>query len=165
MKWWVVRNSKGCGCSMFYKTIPAFTGRHYIIYRHVSGVLWLIITGYGLDNWIYCHIYLQSLLITINYKSSQAVTAYDSLHSLLDYKCLLFHCDWLGSDLRIGHFYEWQTKNQIWLLIYEWIGDDSLLNSLPTQSITCPPFITLGRTEHRTLPSTVHVIPCLSAAA
>jgi hypothetical protein len=27
-----------------------------------------------------------------------------SLHSLLDYKCLLFCRDWLGSDLRIGHF-------------------------------------------------------------
>jgi hypothetical protein len=23
----------------------------------------------------------------------------------MDYECLLFHCDWLGSDLRIGHFY------------------------------------------------------------
>jgi hypothetical protein len=33
------------------------------------------------------------------------VTSYDSVHSLLDYECLLFHCDWLGSDLRIGHFY------------------------------------------------------------
>jgi hypothetical protein len=27
------------------------------------------------------------------------------LRSLLDYKCLLFFCDRLGSDLRIGHFF------------------------------------------------------------
>jgi hypothetical protein len=32
------------------------------------------------------------------------MAASDSLHSLLDYECLLFHCDWLGSDLRVGHF-------------------------------------------------------------
>jgi hypothetical protein len=31
------------------------------------------------------------------------MTVEDSLHSLLDNECLLFHCDWLGSDLRIGH--------------------------------------------------------------
>lgn len=29
----------------------------------------------------------------------------------------------------------------------------------------CPPFITPGRTEYRTLPSTVHVIVCLFVAA
>jgi hypothetical protein len=33
------------------------------------------------------------------------MAAYDLLHSLLDYECLLFHCDWLASDFRIGHFY------------------------------------------------------------
>jgi hypothetical protein len=32
------------------------------------------------------------------------MTVYDSLHSLLDYECLLSHCDWFGSDLRTGHF-------------------------------------------------------------
>jgi hypothetical protein len=33
------------------------------------------------------------------------MTAQDSLHFLLDYECLLFYCDWLGSDLRAGHFF------------------------------------------------------------
>jgi hypothetical protein len=65
------------------------------------------------------------------------MTAYGSLHSLLDYECISFHCDWLGSDLRIGHFSSFrfllvntpQLNIQSWmqsdwtyerLLIYEW---------------------------------------------
>jgi hypothetical protein len=32
----------------------------------------------------------------------------DSLHSLLDYECLLFRCDCLGSDLRVGHFFSFR---------------------------------------------------------
>jgi hypothetical protein len=32
------------------------------------------------------------------------MTLYDSLQSLPDYERLLFHCDWLGPDLRVGHF-------------------------------------------------------------
>jgi hypothetical protein len=36
------------------------------------------------------------------------MTAYDSLHSLLDYERLLFRCDWLGSDLWIGHFFSFR---------------------------------------------------------
>jgi hypothetical protein len=32
------------------------------------------------------------------------MTAYDLLHSFLDYEFLLLYCDRLGSDLRIGHF-------------------------------------------------------------
>jgi hypothetical protein len=46
-----------------------------------------------------------SSTITINYNSSQSMTVWDSLHSLLDYECLRFHCDWLRSDLRIDHFF------------------------------------------------------------
>jgi hypothetical protein len=34
-----------------------------------------------------------SITITTNYNSSQSVTVYDSLHSLLDHEHLLFHCD------------------------------------------------------------------------
>jgi hypothetical protein len=73
-------------------------------YCHVSGYPWLIIKGSALDDWIYCHFFT----ITINYNSSQSVTACDSLHSLLDYDCLLFHSDWLGSDLRIGHIFRFR---------------------------------------------------------
>jgi hypothetical protein len=39
----------------------------------------------GFDDWTYWHFFT----ITINYDSSQTMTIYDSLHSLLDYKCLL----------------------------------------------------------------------------
>jgi hypothetical protein len=34
---------------------------------------WLIITGSGLDYWIYWQLILQSLVITINYKNSQSI--------------------------------------------------------------------------------------------
>jgi hypothetical protein len=47
----------------------------------------------------------------------------DSLHSLLDYECLLFHCDWLGSDLRIGHFFSFRcslVNSHRWILNF-WI--------------------------------------------
>jgi hypothetical protein len=50
--------------------------------------------GSGLDDWIYWH-----FIITINYDSSQSVTVYDSLHSLLDHESLLNRCD------------EWRTTN------------------------------------------------------
>jgi hypothetical protein len=54
------------------------------------------------------------------------MTAQDSLQSLLDYECLLFHCDWLGSDLRIGHFFSFRcplvnTPQLNTQLSYEWI--------------------------------------------
>jgi hypothetical protein len=34
------------------------------------------------------------------------MTVSDSLYSWLDYECLL--CDWLRSDLRIGHFFSFR---------------------------------------------------------
>jgi hypothetical protein len=37
--------------------------------------LWLIIMGSGLDDWIYLRLLLQSLIITINYKNSQRLSA------------------------------------------------------------------------------------------
>jgi hypothetical protein len=50
-----------------------------------EGCAWLIITGSGLNSWIYWHFFT----VTCNYNSSQSMTAWDSLHSLLDYECLL----------------------------------------------------------------------------
>jgi hypothetical protein len=44
-----------------------------------------------------------SIIITINYDSLQLMTLYDSLHSLLDYECRLFHCD------------DWRKKNFSWM--------------------------------------------------
>jgi hypothetical protein len=36
------------------------------------------------------------------------MTAQDSLHSLLDYECLLFYCNWPSYDLRVGHFFSFR---------------------------------------------------------
>jgi hypothetical protein len=36
------------------------------------------------------------------------MTAYASLQSLLDHQCIPFRCDWLGSDLRVGHFFSFR---------------------------------------------------------
>jgi hypothetical protein len=36
------------------------------------------------------------------------MTAQDSLHLLLDYECLLFCRNWLGSHLRIDHFFSFR---------------------------------------------------------
>jgi hypothetical protein len=86
------------------RQLPARLCRRYIsiyvyIYSHVSGFQWLKITDFELDDWIYWHFFT----ITIN--------DWDSLHSLL-----LFHCDWLGSHLRLGHLRittdEWRMKSE-----------------------------------------------------
>jgi hypothetical protein len=81
---------------------------HIVTYE---GFAWLITIDSGLDDWIYCI----SITITINYNSSQSMTDSGSLHSLLDYECLLFHCDWPDSDLRVTHFLftnaEYRKKN------------------------------------------------------
>jgi hypothetical protein len=50
-----------------------------------KGFACLITMGSGLDGWIYWHFFT----ITTNYDSSQSMTVYDSLHSSLDYECLL----------------------------------------------------------------------------
>jgi hypothetical protein len=42
--------------------------------------------GSGFDDWIYWHFFT----ITVNYDSSQSMTVYDSLSSLLNYQCLPF---------------------------------------------------------------------------
>jgi hypothetical protein len=73
----------------------------------------LIIKGSGLYDWIYWHF----IAITINYKSSRSMTVSYSLNSLLDHECLLFYCDWLGSDWRVGHFF---TSVVRWLTLHSW---------------------------------------------
>jgi hypothetical protein len=44
-----------------------------ITYCHVSGVPWLIITGFGVDDSVYWSRLLKSLLITINYNNSESI--------------------------------------------------------------------------------------------
>jgi hypothetical protein len=75
-----------------------------------------------------------AIAISINYNSSQSVTIYDSLHSLLDYECLLFHCD------------EWWAKDHS-LLPYE-----CAMIELSWTELTC------RRPECRSPPRTVRVI-------
>jgi hypothetical protein len=80
------------------------------------------------------------------------MTAYDSLRSLLDYECLTFHCDWLGSDLRISHERRMKTHLQLNSpeLSYEWLTE--LTNEL---------VYNLGRTEYRPPPRTVRLLLCV----
>jgi hypothetical protein len=51
------------------------------------------------------------ITITINYNSSQSVTVSDSLSSLLDYECLLFHSatDLVLIDESITSVVRWLT--------------------------------------------------------
>jgi hypothetical protein len=77
--------------------------------------------GSGLDDLIYWHFFT----ITINYNISQMMTVSDLLHSLLDYKCLLFRWDWIGSDLRICHFFycnhlEWRLSFECQMTELSW---------------------------------------------
>jgi hypothetical protein len=119
---------------------------------------------------------------TTTYNSSQSMTPWDSLHSVLDYECLLFCCDWLGSDLRIGHFLSFRCplgntpqlntqRNSTTELPSEfssdWITTDSndhciLTHSRLNQSIAWPPFITLdepNRDHHFQQFTLLHVYP------
>jgi hypothetical protein len=65
------------------------------------------------------------------------MTVWDPFHSSLNYDCLLFHCDWLGSDLPVTDFWftneyrmtthlritkdQWRTKNESQSeLLYDW---------------------------------------------
>jgi hypothetical protein len=78
------------------------------IYCHVSGVPWLIITGSGLDDWIYWHFFT----ITINYNSSQScecllfcvtdlVLIYESVTSSASVvRWLTLHSYWTLSSLK-----------------------------------------------------------------
>jgi hypothetical protein len=114
------------------------------------------------------------------------MSVWDSFHSFLDYECLLFHCDWLGSDLRVGHFFsfrcplvntpqlalnhdcsltDFSSTNDFsftngWLT-YEWTGwrlQHELSTNESVNYVSC--FYNSGRTDERTLPPTVRVLVC-----
>jgi hypothetical protein len=84
----------------------------------------------------------------------------DSLRSLLDYECLLFHRDCLGSDLRVGHFFSFrcplvntpQLKTQLFLRMNQWIHEWTL-------------FYNSGRTEERPPPRIVRLLLSVSSVA
>jgi hypothetical protein len=91
---------------------------------------------------------------TITFNSSQSMPAYDSLHSLLDYECLLWWLTWLWftnrSLLRMtnegSHMTSYsRIQTEDWL---EWrLHSDWILFRLNHDWITCAPFITPERTE------------------
>jgi hypothetical protein len=60
---------------------------------------------------------------TTNYSSSQSMALSDSLHSLLDYACLPFHCD------------EWRTKNSYSHIELPWTT--SVRRITPTSESEC----------------------------
>jgi hypothetical protein len=78
------------------------------------------------------------LFICNQLNNSESMTVKGSLHSLLDYECHFFYCDWLFSDLRIDHFYEWRktityermttifSLHLYCLLAYEWMTYESV---------------------------------------
>jgi hypothetical protein len=109
-----------------------------------SGFAWRIITGSGFDD----KIFGTSLPITINYNSSHSMAFWDSLQSLLNYEYLLFSRDWLGSDLRIGHFFfslvsTPQLNTQFLATVWRIPSTATLLRLLPFLALSCvPPFIT-----------------------
>jgi hypothetical protein len=85
---------------------------------NVFMVTWLIIAGFGLDEWICSHLLVQSLLITINCNKNKWLPRTRSIMVSL-YSAL--NCDWLHSHLNgllysvsistemsVDHSYPWQ---------------------------------------------------------
>jgi hypothetical protein len=111
---------------------------------------WRIITGFGLDNWIYWHLlYNLSLSQSITTAHNQWLPKTRSILTGLRLSSILvFLLLWLN--------WFWFTNHS--LLLYEWIPNDECrrTNELRTTAhvrlnypsvLTCPPFITLGSTE------------------
>jgi hypothetical protein len=62
------------------------------------------------------------------------MSVYDSLHSLLDYECLLFCCDWPGSDLRIRHL---RITRDEWQMMYHFRINSTLESKSKSKSKLC----------------------------
>jgi hypothetical protein len=62
-----------------------------------------------------------TILIIINYNSSQSITVVDSLHSFLDYECLLLWLTWFSFTNRplLRTKDDWLHSD--WLLFYKWL--------------------------------------------
>jgi hypothetical protein len=147
---WV--NSRAIGCSMAADAWKIC---------HMSGVPWLIITGSGLDDWIYYHFFT----ITLNYNQwlpktrstpywttsvfsstvSDLVLIYESVTSSASVVHWTLHSWALNSITNDG-----SLANELWALLRR--------NGRTLESITCPPFITLRRTEYRSPSQTVSLL-------
>jgi hypothetical protein len=118
-------------------------------YCHMSGVPWLI-TGSGVDDWIYWHLHLQSPLITITTGHNRWLP---KTHSIPYWTTSVFSfivTDFVLIYESVTSTNDFSFKHESWRV---------------TQSITCLPSITSGRTEYRLQSPTVHVIVCLPVAA
>jgi hypothetical protein len=90
---------------------------------NVSGVPILIKAGSELDDLICWHLSLHSLLITIIAAHNQWL--YKTC-SIPYWSTSVFYCDWLGSDLWVGHFFceSLRTNDERWMT-YDWITNQS----------------------------------------
>jgi hypothetical protein len=118
--------------------LPCFVFRFCVrVYCHVSGIPWLIITGSGLDDWIYWHFLFQALLITINYNSSQSMSKTRSIpywtssvfsYAVTDLVLIYESVTSSTNDLRI--------TNTEWRLTYEWTLESNQIRSQSQSYIT-----------------------------
>jgi hypothetical protein len=124
----------GCWCvtlslSFTRETCDVFRPGRYC---HVSRIPWIIIMGSRFDDWIYWHFFT----VTTNYNSSQSMTR----PFLTGLRVSSLLRDWLGSNLRIGHFFSFccplgdtqqlNTQLKYWTVelpsefSYEWMPND-----------------------------------------
>jgi hypothetical protein len=66
---------------------------------------WLLLTGSGLDDWIYWRLPLQSLVITINYNKSQSIFSRTLLPWLPRTRSILVLVLQMASDLQLDYLY------------------------------------------------------------
>jgi hypothetical protein len=72
------------------------------VYCHLSGVSWLIITGSGLDDWIYWHLYIYTVRDYSNYSSIAYLhTLQFTVAHALGYSVFISRI--LGTDLSQSH--------------------------------------------------------------
>jgi hypothetical protein len=79
---------------------------------------WPIITGSGLDDWIYWQLLLQLLIITISYKNSQIIFSRILLPWLPRTRSILILVLRLTSDLRLDYLYSLETDHRKHLFLY-----------------------------------------------
>jgi hypothetical protein len=116
----------------------------------MSGLPWLIMTGSGLDDWIYWCLLLQSLLITITTAHNQWLPKIRSIPCWTTFAV---------ADLVL--IYESVTSSAsvvLCLTLHSWT-----LNTLTNEWVLmCTPFIlvTSGRTQYEPPPTTVPLLLC-----
>jgi hypothetical protein len=113
------------------------------LYYHVSGVPWLIITGSGLD------------VFTPSLQLQSIITAHSQwlpkTRSIPYWNTSVFHCDWLGCYLRIGHLRNtkdrWRRITSEWTLssLNEWLDKVGLAWHCDRRSVSGAPSLTRGR--------------------